>query len=81
MAFITYGIGFWSPPFFQRVHEVSASETGTILGLTAAIGGWSGVTLGGVLADKLRGWSPRAKLSVSLASVVLSAPTVLALLT
>ena len=81
MAFITYGIGFWSPPFFQRVHEVSASETGTILGLTAAIGGWSGVTLGGVLADKLRGWSPRAKLYVSLASVVLSAPTALALLT
>ena len=62
MAFITYGIGFWSPPFFPRAHEVSASETGTILDLTAAIGGWSGVTLGGVLADKLRGWSPRAKL-------------------
>ncbi len=46
IAFVTYGLGFWGPPFFQRVHHVSASEAGTILGLSAAIGGWAGVTIG-----------------------------------
>lgn len=80
IAFVTYGLGFWGPPFFQRVHGVSASEAGTVLGLTAAIGGWAGVTIGGVIADKIREKNVKAKLYVGIASIVLSLPSALGLL-
>lgn len=75
VAFVGYGLGFWGPPFFQRIHEVSASEAGMILGLSAAIGGWAGVTLGGVIADRLRERTVKAKLYVGIASIVLSVPS------
>ena len=80
IAFVGYGVGFWTPPFFQRVHEVSASEAGTVLGLSSAIGGWAGVTLGGVLADTLRNRTVRAKMYVGVLSTVLSLPLVIGLL-
>ena len=80
IAFVTYGLGFWGPPFFQRIHGVSASETGTVLGLSAAIGGWAGVTFGGVIADKMRQKNIKAKLYVGIGSVLLSVPSALGLL-
>lgn len=80
ISFVSYGLGFWGPPFFQRVHGVSASEAGTVLGLSAAIGGWAGVTLGGVIADKLREKHVLGKLYVGMASVLLSVPTAIGLL-
>jgi MFS family permease len=79
-AFITYGIGFWGPPFFQRIHEVSASEAGMVLGLSAAVGGWLGVTIGGVVTDRLRLVHIRAKFYVGMASIVLSVPLGIGLL-
>ena len=54
ISFVTYGVGFWSPPLMLRVHGVSPTEVGTVLGLGAALGGWLGITLGGWLADHLR---------------------------
>lgn len=80
MAFVTYGLGFWGPPFFLRVHGASASESGTILGLSAAVGGWLGVTMGGVLADKFRARTVRAKLYVGMMAMGLSVPSALTLL-
>jgi len=80
IALVTYGIGFWGPPFFQRVHGVSASEAGMVLGLSTAIGGLIGVTFGGVLADLLRSKYIRAKFYVGIASIVLSVPSALGLL-
>jgi len=79
-AFITYGIGFWCPPFFQRIHEVSASEAGMVLGLSAAVGGWLGVTIGGVVTDRLRLVHIRAKFYVGMASIVMSVPLGIGLL-
>lgn len=80
IAFVTYGVGFWGPPFFMRVHGVSASDAGLVLGLTAAVGGWAGVTLGGVVADKLRRKHQLGKLYVGMASALLSVPTGIGLL-
>lgn len=74
IAFVTYGLGFWGAPFFIRVHGASASQVGTILGLSAALGGWMGVTLGGVLADRLKQKTPLARIYVGLAVPVLSIP-------
>ncbi len=62
LAFVAYGIGFWTAPFFFRIHGVSNTEAGTVLGLTAAIAGWAGVTLGGVWADRWRRTNPAARL-------------------
>jgi MFS family permease len=80
IAFITYGLGFWGPSFFQRVHEVSAAEAGMVLGLSAAIGGWLGVTGGGFLADRLRHNTRRGKLYVGLFAAISSFPISLGLL-
>ncbi len=74
IAFVTYGVGFWSPPFMLRVHGVSLSEAGMILGAGAAIGGCLGVTVGGVLSDRLRDRTANARLYVALSVPMLSAP-------
>jgi hypothetical protein len=74
IAFITYGLGFWGPPYVQRIHGVSASEAGMILGLCTAIGGWFGVTMGGVITDKLRVKYVKAKFYVGMFSALSSIP-------
>jgi hypothetical protein len=66
MAFSGYGVGFWTAPFFLREHGVSTAEAGTVLGLTAALMGWAGVTLGGVLSDNLRRRAPNGRLWLGL---------------
>lgn len=81
IAFVSYGIGFWIPSYFIRTYGVSLSEAGTILGLSAAIGGLAGVTIGGIVADKLRQRFYCARLYVGIATVSLTIPTVLVLLT
>jgi MFS family permease len=77
---VTYGLGFWGAPFFIRRHGASASEVGTYLGLAAAVGGWLGVTLGGVLSDVLRPRTPHARLWLGLATIALALPAALAML-
>ena len=78
LGFTGYGIGFWAPPFFVRVHHVNLTEVGAILGLTAAVCGWLGVTLGGVVSDALRRYTPNARLWVGIFTA--SAPVPLAVL-
>jgi MFS family permease len=80
IAFVGYGIGFWGAPYFQRVHGISASETGIVLGLSTALGGWMGVTMGGVITDKLREKYARSKLYVGMATVVLCWPVAVGML-
>ena len=75
IAFVTYGVGFWGPPFMLRVHGVNLAEAGTVLGLGAAIGGLLGVTLGGILADRLRQKTANARLWVGVIAILLSIPS------
>src|SRR5262245_41764212 len=58
LAFVAYGVGFWLPTFFIRVHGVEASRAGLVLGVTSAAGGWLGTTLGGLWADERRRRTP-----------------------
>lgn len=81
IAFITYGIGFWSAPFMIRVHRLSASEVGIFLGLGAALGGGIGVTLGGIVSDLLRRRFVNGRLLVIAAVPILSVPIVIVFLT
>ena len=74
LAFSGYGIGFWTPPFFIRVHGVSTVEAGTILGLTAAVAGWFGVTAGGIWSDRWRATRRDARLRVGLTAAIGAVP-------
>ncbi len=74
ISFVTYGVGFWSPPYLLRAHEVSLSEAGTALGLGAALGGWLGVTAGGFLADRLRPRFATARLWIGIFAVLCATP-------
>jgi len=75
IAFVTYGAGFWGPSFFRRVHGVSSHEVGTVIGLSAAVGGWLGVSLGGALSDRWKARSPNGRLWVGGLTIVLSVPS------
>jgi MFS family permease len=66
IAFVGYGIGYWTPPFFIRQHGISTAEAGAILGGTAAAAGFLGVALGGIVADRLRKVSVNGRLWVGL---------------
>ncbi len=74
LAFVTYGVGFWSPPYLLRAHGVNLAEAGTLLGLGSALGGWIGVTLGGIVADRLRARSVNGRIYIGVASPFLAAP-------
>jgi MFS family permease len=79
-TFVGYGVSFWIPPYLLRVHDTSAGEVGIVLGLAIAVGGWLGATAGGVLSDRLKLRTPRARLYVGMASAVLGIPAAIAVL-
>jgi MFS family permease len=74
LAFVGYGIGFWTPPYFLRVHGVEEGQVGLLLGGTSAVAGWLGTTLGGLWADRWRRTSPAGRLYVGAASALLPLP-------
>jgi len=76
LAFTGYGLGYWIPPFFLRVHHVPIGRVGLWVGATAAVAGWLGVTAGGVLGDALRRRTPLGRLWVAGAGALLPLPLV-----
>lgn len=50
-AFSAIAMVNWNAPFYQRVHELSATEVGIYLGLIIGVGGALGTLAGGMLAD------------------------------
>jgi len=71
LAFTGYGVGYWTAPFFLRVHEVPVERAGLLLGGTAAASGWLRVAAGGVLADAWRRRSPCGRLYVAMIACAL----------
>ena len=80
ISFVTYGLGFWSPPFMQRVHGESIADAGLYLGIGSAIGGFIGIVLGGFLADSLKQRWANARLYIGLSIPVLALPFALGFL-
>jgi MFS family permease len=77
IGFVTYGVGFWVPPFVIRAHGVDAGQAGMYLGIAAAVGGWLGVTLGGVFSDWLKHMTPRARPLTGFVCMGLTVPVTL----
>lgn len=80
LSFSGYGLVFWMPSFFVRFHAMSLERAGFVVGGSAAVGGWLGVTLGGLLSDRFRRASPRGRIWVGLLNAVLPVPLALATL-
>ncbi|HET8644516.1 MAG TPA: MFS transporter, partial [Vicinamibacteria bacterium] len=80
LSFSGYGFGFWIAPFFVRVHHLDVARVGLLAGGAAAAGGWVGVTVGGLLADRWRRRSPAGRLHVGMLNAVVPIPLALAML-
>jgi MFS family permease len=80
ISFVTYGVGFWSPPFMQRVHGESIADAGLYLGIGSALGGFIGIVIGGFLADYLRSKTINARLYIGMAIPLLAIPFALGFL-
>lgn len=65
--------GFWTAPYALRELGVAPAEAGLILGGGGALVGFAGVTIGGMLADRLRRTNPGGRLIMLTASAILSA--------
>jgi MFS family permease len=74
IGFVGYGSNFFAVPYLLRAHEVSHSEIGTAIGLTAAFGAWLGISVGGFLADKLKERWEHGRLLVGLLCIVMTLP-------
>jgi MFS family permease len=77
LSFTGYAISLWTAQFFIRSHAYSASEIGAKLGLISAVGGGLGVTMGGVLADRLRRRTPSGRLMVGMMNALVPIPVLL----
>lgn len=80
LSFNGYGYGFWLASFFNRVHNVPLERVGLLVGGAAAAGGWLGVTIGGLLADRWRCTTPKGRLYVGILNAILPVPLSLFLL-
>lgn len=81
LAFTGYGLGFWVAPFFLREHGVGEAQAGLLLGGSAAVTGWLGVTLGGVWSDRWRKTRAAARLYVGVCTALVPLPLVVWMLT
>ena len=80
IAFVAYGVGFWTAPYLMRAHGATATEVGIWLGLGGAAGGFLGVTIGGIAADWLKPKYPSGRLVLGYVAIAGMVPTILALI-
>ncbi len=73
-AFLGYAAGFWAAPYAMRVLQVPPAEAGLILGASGALSGFLGVTVGGMLGDRLRAKHPAGRLVMVMLGAVLPVP-------
>jgi MFS family permease len=77
IAFVTYGVGYWTAPLLLRVHDTTATEVGMYIGLGNALGGLIGVTIGGIVGDRLKQRHGAGRLVIGYIAVFGTAPLVL----
>ena len=73
-AFLAYASSFWAAPYAIRVLKVTPAEAGLIIGSSGALSGFLGVTMGGLLADRLRRRNPGGRLLVVISGAVAPVP-------
>lgn len=73
-AFLSYAATFWAAPYALRTLGETPAHAGFLIGGSGALAGVLGVTLGGVVADRLRRTNPAGRLIVVLFGAVVPAP-------
>ncbi len=73
-AFLSYAASFWAAPYAMRVLGVEPAVAGLILGGVGALSGFLGVTVGGVVGDRLRQRNPAGRLVMVIAGAALPVP-------
>ena len=94
IAFVTYAVSFWAPPYVLRTFYPdptgpalyiggmrAAEEVATVLGWTAAVASAIGVIGGGVISDWWRRHDPRGRLFVNMIAALAPAPIVFVMFT
>ena len=80
-SFVAYAVGFWAAPHAIRDLGVAPAQAGLILGGLGAVAGFLGVSIGGVMADRLRRTNPSGRIAVVLFGAVMPiAPVVIGFL-
>ena len=80
ISLVSYAYAAWAPPFFLRVHGVGLGEAGLVLGVSAAVAGWLGITLGGIVSDWLKPRTGNGRVYVGLGSITLTVPLTLVMM-
>ena len=94
IAFVTYAVSFWIPPYVLRTFYsgptdaaliltggTAAEEVSTIFGWSAALASAIGVILGGYVSDVLRQRYAAGRLYVNMAAIILPIPAIIFLFT
>lgn len=75
-AFIAYAVSFWAAPHALRDLGASPATAGLLIGSFGAAGGFIGVTLGGIVADRLRRSFANGRVMVVIFGAVAPVPAV-----
>ncbi|WP_308815433.1 MFS transporter [Sphingomonas sp. GV3] len=73
-AFLSYAASFWAAPYAMRTLGATPAEAGFLIGGSGALAGFVGVSLGGVMADRLRRTNPAGRLAVVLFGATVPIP-------
>ena len=75
-----YAIGYWSPSFLIRVHDMSLSKAGALIGITGITAGMFGSFFGAALCDRLAKRRRQWLMYIPAISLAASLPLMLAFL-
>jgi MFS family permease len=80
IAYISYSLAFWAPPYAMRTFGVRADVAGRMLGIPGAFASAVGCVTGGYLADVWKRHDARARLFVCMLAASLPVPLLFAAL-
>ncbi|MEG3174625.1 MFS transporter [Sphingomonas sp. RB3P16] len=76
-AFVSYAVSFWASPYVLRTLHETPALAGLMVGSSGALGGFLGVTLGGIAADRLRRRNPAGRVLMILFGATVPIPFVI----
>ncbi|HME39915.1 MAG TPA: MFS transporter [Steroidobacteraceae bacterium] len=80
IAFVSYSLFFWGPPYAIRTFGVGADVAGLMLGVPGALASAAGCVTGGHLSDVWKRRDPRGRVFVCMLAATLPAPLLVAAL-
>lgn len=80
-AFISYAAGFWAAPYAMRDLGIAPAQAGFFLGASGALAGFVGVTIGGVIGDRLRRRRANGRLIMVIFGAIAPVPFLIAAFT